>query len=83
VSGDVRSFVSETRLFSLVAVAERASNPDFLSSQGAITVWGVVGVGGVIVFSSFERRLSLLPVSDPAGGVMVIGTAVAMNGDAV
>jgi hypothetical protein len=81
-SEDVRSFVSEVRLFSFLAVAERASNPDFVSSQGAITAWGVVGVGGVTVFSSLERRLSLLPASDPAGGVMVIGTAVAMTGDA-
>jgi hypothetical protein len=75
--------VSEVRLFSLLAEAVRASNPDFVSSQGAITVWGVVGVGGIIVFSSLQRRLSLLPASDPAGGVMVIGTALAMTGDAL
>jgi len=81
VSEEVRSFVLEVKL-SVLPVAERASVLDFVPSQGAMTVWGVVGVGGAMVFSSLERRLLLLPASDPVGGVMVIGTAVAATGDA-
>ena len=78
MSIDERSFVAVVKL-SLLSLGVRASIFFSFSSQGVTTVLAVLGVGGVIVFSSLDRRLSLLPSADSSGGVTVIG----MVGDAL
>ena len=79
---DKRPLVPVVKL-ALLPKGDRASIFFTFSSQDVTSVLGIPGIGGVIVFSSLDRRLSLLPSWHSSGGVIVIGTVVTTTGDAL
>ena len=79
---DERSLVSVLKL-SLLPMGDRASIFFTFSSQDVTSIFGIPGTGAVIVFSSLDRRLSLLPSWHSSGGVIMIGTVVRATGYAL